>query len=197
MDPGQKPNQNRRELSAAAALCPPDRQTGRFPNPWDFRKRRPDRLGTRFAPSERLRRQEASFSLCKALGSFLFPCILLAILYPVWEFQKHLHLSSVQPHMCRLKGSVMLLPATEEPGHHPCRMAPTLSYRDQVLHGWMARDSLDRRVSWHFPSPITTQTTSAQHPQLALCGEGRRDWKGLGRATHGISRQGTLQLPLW
>lgn len=55
--------------------------------------------------------QQASFSLCKALGSFLFLCILLAILHPVWEFQEHLRLSFAQRHMCEPKGSIMFLPA--------------------------------------------------------------------------------------
>lgn len=33
------------------------------------------------------------------LGNFHFLCILLAMSYPVWEFQEHLRLSLAQPHM--------------------------------------------------------------------------------------------------
>lgn len=94
----------------------PSRQARWLPNPRDFRRRRPDCLGTRLLShrdlTDRRQDREASFSLCKVLGSFLSFCILLAILYPVWEFQKHLQLSFVQPHMCRPKGSIMFLPAT-------------------------------------------------------------------------------------
>ena len=61
--------------------------------------------------SERPSRQEARVSLCKALGSLLFLCILLAILHPVWEFQEHLPLSLAQPHMCEPQGRIMFIPA--------------------------------------------------------------------------------------
>lgn len=65
----------------------------RFPKTQDFRKRGPDppthrpTVGRAKRPSHGT---DASSSLCKPLGSFHVLCILLAILYPVWEFQEHL-----------------------------------------------------------------------------------------------------------
>lgn len=99
-----RPKARERSYWSRALPC---RHARGFPNPRAFRKRRPD-------PPQRSNRpmgREASFSLCKTLGSFLFLCILLAILYPVWEFQEHLRLSFAQPHMCKPKGSVVFLPA--------------------------------------------------------------------------------------
>ena len=86
----------REKASAGAAPCPPDTHVA------FLILRASGRGGPTHLPrhSEGPSRQEASFSLCKALGSFLFLCILLAILYPVWEFQEHLPLSSAQPHLC-------------------------------------------------------------------------------------------------
>lgn len=94
-------DQSERGPAAGAELCPADTHAG------FLILRRPDPPGR----SNRPMRREASFLLCKALGSFLFLCILLAILYPVWEFQEHLRLSFAQPHMCEPKGSIMFLPA--------------------------------------------------------------------------------------
>lgn len=90
----------------------PSRQARRLPNPWNLRKRRPDRLGTCLLSQRGCADRRQAFHYVKHLAPSSSLCILLAILYPVWEFQKHLQLSFVQPHMCRLKSLIMLLPAT-------------------------------------------------------------------------------------
>lgn len=98
----------REKASAGAALCPADMHTGSLISlgllekeaqshpPWS---------------SKRPSRQEARVSLCKALGSLLFLCILLAILHPVWELQEHLPLSLAHPHMCEPQGRIVFIPA--------------------------------------------------------------------------------------
>lgn len=113
--PGGKPwildlNRPKREKASCWGGAVPCSHAHWFPNPQDFRKRGPDPPTHRGALQEAIA-QEASCSLCKPLGFLHVLCILLAILYPVWEFQAHMRLSFAQPHMCKPKGSVMSLPA--------------------------------------------------------------------------------------
>ena len=180
----------------------PSRQACRLPDPRDFRKRRPDLLGKRLL-SQRLHRQEASFSLCKKhlAPSSLSLCILLAILYPVWEFQKHLQLSFVQPHICRLKGSVGHVTTcntrdTEKPGHQwqdctcPLLQRPGTSQK----HG---EGYLDGRNGWHFTSLLITQTAPAQHPRHTPLGFVWQGQEKLERVSLGyIQDPVTSRLPL-
>lgn len=110
-------------------------------------------------------REEASFSLCKTLGSFLFLCILLAILYPVWEFQEHLRLSFAQPHMCKPKGSVVFLPAGALSLAVNCAVKRTKPGRQPHL-----------RDSPSLPHPAQPGT---QRPSPLSCTEKRQGSEGL------------------
>lgn len=108
--PGGKPrildlNRPKRERAVCWSRALPCRHARGFPNPGTSGAGGPAHRGLQEAMG-----QETSL-LCQTRGSFPFLCILLATLYPVWEFQEHLRLSLAQPHVCKPSGSIVSLPA--------------------------------------------------------------------------------------
>lgn len=164
--------------------------------------------GHALALSQRLCRQEASFSLCKALGSFLSPLSLLSVsLHPASNFVSGLGIPETSAIVfcptthVQAEGlgrvTTCKTQDTEKPGHHPCRTAPASSCRDQALRRWVVRNA------WTGETVGTLQVFQQrrQHQPgtlpLALCGKSKRASERVGLGYIQDLQSRSLLLPLW